>query len=210
MNNVNDGLKLMDSSDLKRVRIDKNGNLTYYCADAWPGWQNLRLMFIFIGILGFVEAVMIFMHFQFSKSFGGDDWFSRIVSFAVPWPIFLEIIITVILLLSPLFLMSLLSSKRVWVEGDYLHAEKKFLFFTRHKKVPLIDILDITLGKDGSDEQYFYKIFVSYQLKLHPLLEYILPKKADRWFVLLLDAIPSKMEADFVLEKILGEVITVK
>jgi hypothetical protein len=210
MNNVNDGLKLMDASDLKRVRIDTTGGLTCYCTGAWPGWQNLRLMFLLIGILAFVEAVMLFMHFQFSKAFGGDDWFSWIVNFAVPWPIVFEIIITVMLLLSPLFVMSLLSSKRVWVDTGSLHAEKKFLFWKRHKKISLVDIIDITLGKDGSEEQYFYKIFVSYRLNLPPWLEYVLPKKADHWITLLLDAIPSKTEADFVLEKILGEVITAK
>ncbi len=129
------GFTMMDASDLKRVRIETTGGRTCYCAGAWPGWQNLRLAFFLIGILAFVEAVMLFMQYQFSNTFGGDDWFRK---------------------------------------------------------------------------QYFYRIFVSYQLNLLPWLEYILPKKADRWFVMLLDAIPSKKEADFVLEKILDEVITVK
>ena len=199
----------METSDLKRVRIETSNGMTYFCVGAWPGWEYLRFTFLFIAILAFIVATMIFMHYNFAKSFGGDDWFSRIVSFAVPWPIIIEIILAVLLLLSPLFVMSLLSSKRVWVKGDYLHSEKKFLFLNLHKKIPLIDIIDIKLAKDGSKDQYFYKIFVTYRINPPQWVENILPKKADHCVTLLLDAIPTKMEADFVLEKILAEVITV-
>ncbi len=115
MNNDSDSLTTIDTGTFKRVRIDTSDGRTCYCANAWPGRQCLKNIFFFIGIIVFVEAVIIFMQFQFDNVFGGDDWFSRIVNFIVPWPFALEIIAGVLILLSPLFVMSLLSSKKVWV-----------------------------------------------------------------------------------------------
>jgi hypothetical protein len=199
----------MDARDSKRVRIVTENGRTCYCVGAWPGWKSLNTLFIIVAILTFVEAVMLVMQYIFTRAFAsalaGHDWFTRIMQFVVGgvWPVTIELTLAAGILYAPFLVIGLLCSKRVWLDDTHLHLERTFLGWTWHKRMPIELLIDISLGKVGSQGDYDYCLTATYWLNLPHWIENLLPKKADRWFMTLLDGIPTKEEADFVRDELL-------
>jgi hypothetical protein len=196
-----------DAPISKRIKILQENGQIIYSTTRWPGWRIFRLLLFFVVVLGLFEGVIIFIRYQMVSAFQFSGWFGHVLGFLIgvgPFVTF-EFVILLFFIMTPFLIIDHLSSKRVWIDKEAIYIKKRFFGWLRCKRIPKDMIINLELAKNGSPGKYLYDIQVIYWLNLPIWLPAIILDKIDRWAAIALNAIPSKQEADDIMEQLLAQ-----
>jgi hypothetical protein len=192
----------------KRVTvIDQNG-LTIYLASAWPGWRDiLYTVFAFVIIAVILSLFLLFVHIlgRSLDGFFSNEWLNKILHFifAGSFDLSLVVILVLLLLWMPYFLLYQLSPKKLCiVENSLHHTVRLFGIIPRTRKIPFERILQIKIATSGS----LYHLKAVYEMKLPKCIYIILTywnEKFAQWHLTLINAFPTKEEAEWLQDRLL-------
>ena len=182
--------------------------MAIYSASAWPGWRdilNTILGFVVVSVILAVFLLFAHMLGRFFSDFFANEWLNKILYFifAGSFDLSLVLILVLMLLWMPYFLLYQLSPKKVCIVGNSLHhTVRLFGFIIRTRKIPFERIMEIEIAPSGS----IYHLKAVYEMKLPKWLFIILTywnEKLSRWPLTLINAFPTKEEAEWLRDRLL-------
>jgi hypothetical protein len=192
----------------KRVSVLEENGLTIYCASAWPGCRdilNTILCFVIVSVI--LAIFLLFFHLlgKFFDGFFSIAWLNRILYFILAGSFDLSLVVIFVLLLlwMPYFLLYQLSPKQVYIVGNSLHhTVRLFGIIPRTRKISFERIMKIEIAPSGS----LYHLKAVYEMKLPRWLFIILTywnEKFSQWPLTLINAFPTKEEAEWLQNRLL-------
>lgn len=195
----------------KRLVVRHENGLTIYYASAWPGWSDVLTTFIAFVVVAALLGFMLFLFHllgSFSEGFFEIAWLNKIMSFIFvgSFDLSLIAILATILLWLPYFLVYQLSSKRVWIEDRVLCQSVRLLrLIHRTRRIAFDRIADIEVVRSGR----LYNLKAIYEMDLPRWLFFILTywnEKSSRWPLTLVNAFPTRDEAEWLRNQLLESV----
>jgi len=191
----------------KRISFVEQNGMIIYSASAWPGWRDiLYTIFGFAVVSVFLAVFLLFFHLlgRFFGDFFSTAWLNSILYFifAGSFDLSLIVILALLLLWMPYFLLYQVSPKQVCIVGNSLHhTVRLFGIIPRTRKIPFERIIEIEIAPSGS----LYHLKAVYEMKLPRWLYIILTywnEKFSRWPLTLINAIPTKEEAEWLRDRL--------
>jgi hypothetical protein len=192
----------------KRVTVLEENGLTIYCAPAWPGWRDILNTISGLVIVSVILAVfLLFSHLlgRFFGDFFSSAWLNKIIYFIFAGSFDLSLVVILVLLLfwMPYFLIYQVSPKQVCIVNNSLHhTVRLFGIVPRTRKIPFERIMEIKIAPSGS----LYHLKAVYEMKLPKWLYIILTywnEKFSQWPLTLINAFPTKQEAEWLQDRLL-------
>jgi len=192
----------------KRVTVLEQNGLIIYSASAWPGSRDILYTVLGFVVVSFILAILLsFFHFigQFFDGFFPFKWLNKILYCIIAGSFDLSLITILVLLLlwMPYFLIYQLSPKQVCIVEDSLHhTVRLFGIIPRTRKIPFERIMEIKIAPSGS----LYHLKAVYEMKLPKWLYIILTywnEKFSQWPLTLINAFPTKKEAQWLQDRLL-------
>jgi len=199
------------ASQGKRLLVRQENGLTIYCASAWPGWSDVLTTFIAFVVVAALLAFMLFLFHllgSFSEGFFEIAWLNKIMSFIFvgSFDFSLIAILAIFLLLMPYCLVYQLSPKRVWIEDRVLcHSVRLLWLIRRTRRIAFDRIVEIKVVQSG----WLYHLKAIYEMDLPRWLFFILTywnEKFSRWPLILVNAFPTRDEAEWLQKQLLESV----
>lgn len=182
--------------------------MTIYSASAWPGWRDiLYTIFGFVIVSVILAVFLLFSHLlgRFFDDFFSIEWLNKIIYFIFAGSFDLSLIVIMVLLLlwMPYFLLYQVSPKQVCiVENSLHHTVRLFGIIPRTRKIPFERIMEIKIAPSGS----LYHLKAVYEMKLPKWLYIILTywnEKCSLWPLTIINAFPTKQEAEWLQDRLL-------
>ena len=195
----------------KRLVVRQENGLTIYYASAWPGWSDVLTTFIAFVVVAALLAFMLFLFRllgSFSEGFFEIAWLNKIMSFIFvgSFDFSLIAILAIFVLWMPYFLVYQLSPKRVWIEDRVLcHSVRLLWLIRRTRRIAFDRIAEIEVARSGR----VYHLKAIYEMDLPRWLFFILTywnEKFSRWPLTLINAFPTRDEAEWLQNQLLESV----
>ncbi len=195
----------------KRLVVRQENGLTIYYASGWPGWSDVLTTLVASVVVAALLAFMLFLFHllgSFSEGFFEIAWLNKIMSFIFvgSFDFSLIAILAIFLLLMPYCLVYQLSPKRVWIEDRVLcHSVRLLWLIRRTRRIAFDRIADIEVARSGR----LYHLKAVYEMDLPRWLFFILTywnEKFSRWPLTLINAFPTRDEAEWIQNQLLESV----
>lgn len=195
----------------KRLVVRQENGLTIYYASGWPGWGDVLTTFIaFVVVAALLAFMLFFFHLlgSFSEGFFEIAWLNKIMSFIFvgSFDLSLIAILAIFLLWMPYFLVYQLSPKRVWIEDRVLcHSVRLLWLIRRTRRIAFDRIAEIEVARSGR----LYHLKAIYEMDLPRWLFFTLTywnEKFSRWPLTLINAFPTRDEAEWLQNQLLESV----